>query len=764
MEKDARPAIFVFTTAYYPLIGGAEIAIQEIAKRLKNEFRFFVITARMSPSLSKRESRPESTVIRVGFGSKFDKWLMPVLAIPYFSREIRNQGIAPSRVILWGMDISAGALGASFLKIIFPRLPFVFSIQYGYGEERLRRGRFGMIRRAFVFMLRRADSVTAISSYLADAARQFGYQKKVELLPNGVDLKQFSARKKEPRSLPPTVITVSRLVQKNGVDILIRAVAEVKKFLPDIRCRIIGDGPERKSLERLAKSLGLERACGFYGGVPYEELPGHLAGANVFARPSRSEGMGNAFIEALAAGLPVIGTPVGGITDIIRDGETGLFCRVEDPADLASKIIALLTNPSLVSSIVSNGRKMVEERFSWGRIASAFGELFRRSFPPLHILIASPMFPPDIGGPGGYAKNLAEHMSAKGCKVSVLSYGQNLTRLNLVSIVKVSHAWVSGFKHIVYLFKAWRMLGQSDVAVALDPVIVGGPVAVACWLRRKPLVIRVEGDFLWEWYSERIGQEIILREFYEKFGARRLSVKERLMYKIARWVFSQSRRIVFSSQWRKAMFELGYPLRSEQAAIIDSPWPKVGAGGSDRNRILVFAGRFVRVKNLLRLIRAFLAADAEKKWRLELIGEGPQKQEIEKIIRESGTGGRITITPPMPHSELMEKISSAYAFLLPSLSDVSPNVILDCLATATPFLLTRETGFYETLKDIGLFADPRDETGIASKIRELLDSGFYAAYRERLKQFCKVRSWDEVASDWLLLVRAVLSNKDRKSP
>src|SRR3989338_5136595 len=153
----AKPTIFICTTAYHPFIGGAEIAVQEVARRLAGEFRFFILTARMRRDLPKREVRPEGTVIRIGFGTSFDTWLLP-LALPFvFFREHRN-----ARVALWGMDISTGALGAAFIKLLSPRTPFIFTIQYGYGGGRLRRGRLGAVGKAIGGVLRRADSGTAI--------------------------------------------------------------------------------------------------------------------------------------------------------------------------------------------------------------------------------------------------------------------------------------------------------------------------------------------------------------------------------------------------------------------------------------------------------------------------------------------------------------------------------------------------------------------------------------------------------------------------
>lgn len=753
MEAGHKPAIFVFATAYHPFIGGAEIAIQEVARRLAGEFSLYIITARMRRDLPRREARPEGIVIRVGFGTPFDKWLLPFAAPFIFFRERSG-----TRAILWGMDISAGSLAAAFTNLLSPKTPFIFTIQYGYGGGRLRRGRFGAIGKSFSWMLGRADAVTAISKYLAMEAANFGYSRPVELLPNGVPLEAFlRTRARTERNGPSIIITTSRLVPKNGVDVLIRAVAEIRKSRPDIRCHILGDGPERPSLEALARSLGIASSVIFFGGVANDEVPRHLAEADVFVRPSRSEGMGNAFVEALASGLPIVGTPVEGVLDIIDDGKTGLFAKVDDPTDVAEKTMHLLRDRALSRRIVEAGGAMVRERFSWDAIASGYAGVFRAALLP-RILIATPMLPPDIGGPGAYAKHLAKELVTKGHKVYILRYGAK-RRANTfpgMEVHTVSSGIPSWVKHFFYLFRAWRLLAHCDAAIALDPFIVGMPAATACWLRRKPVLFRLEGDFLWEMYAERTERDVTLREFYETISFSRLSLKECIIYLLLKFLFRgflRPSRIIFSSPWRRDIFQNGYILKANQSAVITPLWPQPHGGSRVRYRTFVFAGRFVRVKNIPRLIRAFAAA-APADMRLELIGDGPERVHLEAIIKNQGLGDRVVIRPPLPHAELRERIARAHAFVLPSLSDVSPNVILECIASGTPFLLTKETGFYETLKEVGVFVDPLDEHDIEVKLRILLDPRSRAVYQERLAKFDGGRSWGAVANDWLELIRA----------
>ena len=98
--------------------------------------------------------------------------------------------------------------------------------------------------------------------------------------------------------------------------------------------------------------------------------------ADLFVRASRSEGLGSAFIEAMAAGLPIIGTPVGGIPDFLKNEETGLFCEVGDPKDLAEKIILLFNNRQLREKLIKNGLELVRAKYDWDKIAEKFREIY----------------------------------------------------------------------------------------------------------------------------------------------------------------------------------------------------------------------------------------------------------------------------------------------------------------------------------------------------------------------------------------------------
>ncbi len=199
---------------------------------------------------------------------------------------------------------------------------------------------------------------------------------RVEVIPNGVDIEKFST----PDSMFPqkdkTIITVSRLVKKNGVEDLVSAMAVVLKRIPDAKLLIVGDGPLKESLKTKTRSLGLEHNVEFLGEIPNEQLPHYLRKAVVFVRPSLSEGLGTAFLEAMASGVAIIGTPVGGIPDFLKDRETGLFCKVSDPDDIAQKIITLLSDGSLRQHIIDQARELISQKYTWDIIAEQFRNFY----------------------------------------------------------------------------------------------------------------------------------------------------------------------------------------------------------------------------------------------------------------------------------------------------------------------------------------------------------------------------------------------------
>ncbi|MBI2121761.1 MAG: glycosyltransferase family 4 protein [Candidatus Sungbacteria bacterium] len=729
-----KPKIIVFSTAYHPFIGGAEIAISEVAKRLSNRFDFLIFTSRFRRELPKKEIRPEGTIVRFGIGTPLDKYWL-ILAQFYY------RGLAS---IVIGVDISHGSIAAAIYKLLHPSVPFILNIQFGESEERLSHGRFGIISLMFRFILGRADYVTAISSYLLNLARRYGYNEPGEVIHNGVDVKNFQSpiSNFQKNLKQKIIITTSRLVYKNGIDTLIKAVAEVKKEIPDIQCHIIGDGPERTSYQLLVTSNRLETNVKFFGSVPHDEISKYLHGADVFVRPSRSEGMGNSFVEALAAGLPIIGTPVGGITDIIEDGKTGFFAKPDDADDLAQKIIYVLRHPEDAKQTIEGGRKMVEESFSWDKIAASYGEIFSRfvQHRVLNILIATPLYPPQLGGPALYAKNFGDKFRASGMRVSVVSFGDVLSLPTLV-------------RHFVYFLKFARKCFFADIIMGLDSFSAGFPAALASVLFRIPFVLRVEGDFLWESFVERTQREVTLPDFYANFQA--LTHKERIIRATIGWVMRRADRLVFSSKWRREMIIQAFGIDRQKTVIIRNVWPSQAVTSNQLpvTKVILWVGRMLYLKNLYRLIRAFSAANAGG-YELKLIGDGPEKTRVEKFVKEKGFMG-ITFAPPARHDDLLQEMSGVSFLVLPSFSDVGPNVIAEAYSGGTPFLFTKNSGYTEYIADSSFWVDSLNDDELVRKLKWLMDERNRAAQREKLRKTHIVHSWEDAAQEWIDLFKKI---------
>jgi glycosyltransferase involved in cell wall biosynthesis len=367
--------VLVFTLAYFPFVGGAEIALREVMSRLKDKYEFQVVTARMK-MLPSTEVIDGISVHRLGFGIKWlDKLLFLPCAVLY--------GLFHNADVVFGLLENQSALAArAAAKLQGARC--VINLQSGDTEEWMKK-KLGLFNFLYNWVYGKKPQYVVLSRYLKERAMEHGVPSDhIRIIPNGVDTKVFTKKGVNTKKVrqewgagkKKVIITASRLTLKNGVDDLIKAFSIVRRSVPSILV-VCGSGEDEAKLKTLARDLGVAEDIRFMGLVNYDELPKYVSSADVFVRPSLSEGFGNSFVEALACGVPIIGTPVGGIPDFLVDKKTGLFCRVRDPENLADKIELLLKNRKLSSSIVKNGQKMVGQKYEWSSIAKQFDEVFQ---------------------------------------------------------------------------------------------------------------------------------------------------------------------------------------------------------------------------------------------------------------------------------------------------------------------------------------------------------------------------------------------------
>lgn len=363
--------IVLLSAFYDPFMSGAEQLVKELAERLGAEHEIVVVAARLNRSLSRQEKRSTFTLRRVGLGQRtIDKFLYPLLAA-WVTRRLKPD------LVHAVMESYAGA-ALVLTKQLSPRQPTLLTLQSGDLDSPEKQGRF--LIKWFQGLIHRApDRLTAISQFLAERAFRLGVApERVEVIPNGVDLSRLPPR--GPRATNRQVVCVARLAWEKGLEYLLRAWPQVLSIFPEARLILVGDGPKRDDLVRLAETLGVRHAVEFLGALPHEAALAAIGRAEVFACPSLAEGLGIVFLEAQAVGVPVVGTRVGGIPEIIVHQQTGLLVPPRDAAALAEAIICLLSDRQLADRLAATAEQQLS-RFDWTEIVNSFKVVYRSLCP-----------------------------------------------------------------------------------------------------------------------------------------------------------------------------------------------------------------------------------------------------------------------------------------------------------------------------------------------------------------------------------------------
>ena len=236
----------------------------------------------------------------------------------------------------------------------------------------------------------RVDIVTYLGEYTRTRlAPAFGSHPRLDRLPSGVDTDVFrpgagdgEIRRRYGLVDRPVVVCVSRLVPRKGQDVLIHAWPEIRRRVPGAALLIVGGGPYRKKLQRLAEQRDVAGDVVITGGVPWAELPAHYAAGDVFAMPCRTrlgglevEGLGIVYLEASATGLPVVAGNSGGAPDAVLPGRTGVVVDGTSVAAVVDEVSGLLLDPERARTMGEQGRMWVQQEWRWDVLAGRLREL-----------------------------------------------------------------------------------------------------------------------------------------------------------------------------------------------------------------------------------------------------------------------------------------------------------------------------------------------------------------------------------------------------
>lgn len=379
----------------------------------------------------------------------------------------------------------------------------------------------------------------------------------------------------------------------------------------------------------------------------------------------------------------------------------------------------------------------------------------------MKILITTGIFRPEVGGPATYAAELAERLVSAGHSVEVITYSSIAEdphdrnyHFPIRRIVRGNKLW----NYIRYYLAVRHAAPKADLIYSLDWFSAGLPVMIAAKRARKPYVLRIGGGYIWEKYLRDGKPPMTLAEFYAKKKYRQYPV----MFWLIGRVLREASFVVFNSDIQRDMYLAPYRLSREKTMVIQNALPSLRLAAimrdykkfrSEPDKEIVFAGRFIKMKNIELLIHAF-ARLQDSSFRLLLVGDGPTELELRVLVKELGLHARVEFLKPMPQAVLYRRIANCYLVVIPSWTDVSPNQAYECLDLGIPVLVTREN--YLPIRDrLPHSFDPASPVELADKLNILLDRETYLQFVETEAKISIKRTWNEVVIEHIRLFNSL---------
>ncbi len=340
-------------------IGGAERVVVNLASNASRGYRTHIICLESLGPLASLLNGTGVTVECLG---------TPRTTVPQSVRALRKRLAALAPDVLHTHNEKAHIHGA--LATIGMRRPVIVHTRHGRGQVDTRAARWA--NRLAVHRSRFIVSVSADSSAVAVSEGARPEQQRVII--NAIDVNTFDASGVPQRLGHRRALAVARLAPVKDVGTMLRAARLVANDLPDFHVDIVGDGESRASLEQLASELGLQQTVTFHGASPTPAM--YFSTASVFVQSSISEGISLTLLEAMAAGLPVVATDVGGNKEIVDVGRTGWLVPAQDPRALADALIRVFSHPEEALAMSRAARQKAETQFDLTRMVREYEALY----------------------------------------------------------------------------------------------------------------------------------------------------------------------------------------------------------------------------------------------------------------------------------------------------------------------------------------------------------------------------------------------------
>ncbi len=376
--------ICIFSLAYYPThISGAEAAVREITDRTKeDDIEFELVTLWIDKTQPKKEKIGNVLVHRVGVGSKY---ISKILFVPMAALKARKIHKEKPLDGMWAL-MTYMIFPIVLSRFIGLNVPYVITLQDGDPYEKVfERWFIRPVAPLLDYGFKYATVVQAISAYLATWPKKRGSDVLVELIHNGGNPRDFikdlfskeeikEARNKIGVSEEEVLIgNTARLVYQKGWEDTINSLLDLPEH---VKVLVVGGGPDDKKYKNLVKKQGLEDRVIFIGQVDRSEVTMYRRMLDVFVMPSRSEGLGNAGLSAMASKVPFVGTQEGGLAEYVFDNKhnpgkspTGWVVDKDSPKQIAQSVNDILEHPEKVEKITNTAHEMVSRKYRWESVA-----------------------------------------------------------------------------------------------------------------------------------------------------------------------------------------------------------------------------------------------------------------------------------------------------------------------------------------------------------------------------------------------------------
>ncbi len=349
----------------------------------------------------------------------------------------------------------------------------------------------------------------------------------------------------------------------------------------------------------------------------------------------------------------------------------------------------------------------------------------------MKICIVSTIFPPDIGGPSKHIYELSKRLASQGHEVHIATYTGQESRHELLDGFIVHRISIKNVPKSLLPVRVYKMRNMIiniikkyniDVIYALNIDLAGLPATQAAKKMKKPVVLRYGGDYIWEVMFKFNKTSRTLHSFYENEDSRLFKTLKSFQARMLR----KFNHIIVPSEYYKNILTTNFNINQENITVIKNPVNlniKDGSKKKNDTFTIVTASRILRLKGLDYLLEGVkIITRTNKNIRLLIIGDGPYKQQLIERAKELNIQESVTFLPGMKHEEVLKHIADADAYILSSVSEVAPNVVLEAMSLKTPVITTPVSDFtYVMDKEIALVVPPRDSYQLSNAITSLMN-------------------------------------------